>query len=167
HTAAGIVPPFDARKLSSQLMDGVNAFFGGEAGVRSAAAHDQFGFADALARGLQQAARTERRLQNEDRVTAARFGFDELARRFAADFLVRSPHEDDALLGKAMDFMQRAKSKERLDDPGLHVESPGAIGLAARDAEWLVCQGSGRIDRVVMSQHEEGSWGLGILRCAG
>jgi hypothetical protein len=53
--------------------------------------HDQFGFADSLARRLQQAARAEGRLEDEDGIAAARFRFEEFARGFAANLLVRSP----------------------------------------------------------------------------
>ena len=63
-----------------QFVDGVDAFLRREAGVRGAAVNDDFGFADAFARRLQQAARPKRGFQNEDGIAAARFGFDELAR---------------------------------------------------------------------------------------
>ena len=79
-------------------MHGVDALFGGKAGVRSAALNEQFGFANSFTRGLQQPARTEGRLEDKDGIAAARFGLDELARGFAADFFVRGPQEDDLFL---------------------------------------------------------------------
>lgn len=95
--AAQVVPGADARELLGELVDGVDAFLRSEAGVRRAAVHNDFRFADAFARGFEQAFRAERRLEDEHRVTAAGFGFDQLARRGAADFFVGGPEEDEAM----------------------------------------------------------------------
>src|SRR6266849_4903400 len=76
HAAAGIVPLFDARELCSQFIDGVDPFFGRQARVGSAPMDNQFGRTDAFACGLQQAARSEGRFQNENSVAAAGFRFD-------------------------------------------------------------------------------------------
>src|SRR5438093_12655080 len=48
--AAKIVPFLDASELLSQFVNGVDPFFRREAGMRSPAMHNQFRFADALAR---------------------------------------------------------------------------------------------------------------------
>lgn len=95
--AAQVVPGADARELLGELVDGVDAFLRSEAGMRSAAVYDDFRFADAFARGLEQTLRAERRLENENSITAASFGFDQLAGRGAADFFVRGPKEDEAM----------------------------------------------------------------------
>src|SRR5260370_21542275 len=94
--APKIIPSFDARELPRQLVDRVDSFLRCEARVRGAAMHDQFGFANSLARRFQQAARSEGRLKDEDRIAAARFRFKEFARRLAADLLVGRPQEDEA-----------------------------------------------------------------------
>ena len=98
--ALRIIPFCNARNLVSEFVDGVDAFFGGQAGVRGAAVHDNFGFADAFARGFYQAAGAEGGLQDEDGVAAAGFGFDELPGGIAADFFVGDPEEDDSFFWK-------------------------------------------------------------------
>ena len=95
--AAQIVPLLDASELARELVNRVDAFFRREAGVRGAAVDDEFGFADAFAGGLEQAARPERRFEHEDGVAAACFGFDEFPRGFAADLFVGRPKEDDSV----------------------------------------------------------------------
>ena len=50
--ALRIIPFCNARNLMREFVDGVDAFFGGQAGVRGAAMDDDFGFADAFARGF-------------------------------------------------------------------------------------------------------------------
>ena len=47
-----VVPFFDPGDLRSEFVNGVDALFGGEAGVRSAAMNGQLGFADTLAGGF-------------------------------------------------------------------------------------------------------------------
>src|ERR1700694_5800501 len=75
-TAAKIIPSCDARELPRQFVNGVDTFLRCETRVGSAAMHNQFGFADPLAGRLQQAARAEGRLKDEDGITAARFRFE-------------------------------------------------------------------------------------------
>ena len=94
--ALRIIPICNTRNLVREFVDGVDAFFGGEACVRGAAMDDEFGFADAFARGFQQAAGAEGRFEHEDGVAAAGFGFDKFAGGIAADFFVGGPEEDDA-----------------------------------------------------------------------
>src|SRR5256884_9835863 len=89
--AAKIVPFFNARELPCQFVNGVDAFLRCKARMRGAAMYDQFGFADSLARCLQQPAWAEGRFLDKNRVAAARFRFKIFARRFAADLLVGSP----------------------------------------------------------------------------
>src|SRR5260370_492132 len=66
-----------------------------ETRVRGAALNHQFGFANSFARRLQQAARAEGRLKDKNGIAAPRFRFEEFARRFASDLLVRSPDKDE------------------------------------------------------------------------
>src|SRR6266581_595107 len=113
--AAGVVPLFDARELRSQFVDGVDAFFRREASVGSAALHDEFRLTNAFARGLQQAARAEGRLEDEDDIAAARFGFDQFSRRFAANFLVGGPEKDDSFMKADAKLLARMEREKGLD----------------------------------------------------
>ena len=103
--------------------------------MRSAAMHQQFSLTNTFARCFHEAARAERRLKDENRIAAARLGFDQFARRFAADFLVRGPEEDKLLSQTELRILDRLERKKRLNNACLHVEDPGAVGSAAGDAE--------------------------------
>jgi len=123
---AKIIPAFDARELPRQFVDGVDAFLRCETRVRGAAMHDQFGFANSFARRLQQAARAERRLDDENGIAAARLCFEEFARGFAADLLVRSPDKDEAFAKRYFRLPKRLQREKRLNDSGLSCQKfPG------------------------------------------
>ena len=94
--AAHVGPRFDAGDLVGEFVDGVDAVLRGEAGVRGTAVDDEFGFADAFARGLEHALWAEGGFEDEDGVAATGFEFDEFAGGVAADFFVGGPEEDDA-----------------------------------------------------------------------
>src|SRR5277367_1966417 len=64
--AARVVPFFDAGDLRGELVNGVDAFFGGEACVGRAAVDGQLCFTHALARSFEQAARSESGFEDED-----------------------------------------------------------------------------------------------------
>ncbi len=113
--------------------------------------HDQLSFADSLARRFQQASRTEGRLEDEDGIAAARFRFEELARRFAADLFVRSPEEDDAFAKWYFCVLNRLQREKRLNDSGLHVESSRPISFAAFQPERHFGECSCRVDRIVVA----------------
>jgi hypothetical protein len=152
---AEIVPLFDAGDLRGELMNGVDAFFRGEAGMRGAAMNNDFGLADALAGSLDEPARTERWLEDKDGVAAASFRFDEDAGGFAADLLVGSPQENDALGNRGLRLLQGLESKKRLNNAGLHVKGAGAIGFATREAIGHFGDGAGGVDRIVVAEDEE------------
>src|SRR5215472_17501628 len=129
----------------------------------SAALNVQFSRTDTFAGGLHQAAGTEGRLEDEHGITAPRFGFDELAGRFAADFFVGRPKEDDLLLQVKLGLPKSLECKERLDDASLHVEDSGTVSLSPRDAERHFLQGSGGINGIVMAEHEELTLGASLV----
>jgi len=92
--AAKIIPLLDVLNLEREFVDGVDAFLGSESSVGSAAVNDDFGFADAFASCLDEAARAEGRFENKDGITAAGFGFEQLSRGVAADLFVGGPEKD-------------------------------------------------------------------------
>jgi len=153
--AAEIVPFFEARELVRQFVNGVDALLGSEAGVRGAAVNDELGFADCFARRFQQAARAEGGLEDEDRVAAARFGFEEFAGRFAADFFVGGPQENEPLAEGGFCFAKGLQGEKRLNDAGLHVERSWAVGFASGETERHLLKRAGGVDGVVMAQDEE------------
>src|SRR6266851_8416037 len=128
--------------------NGVDAFLWRETGVRGPAMHYQFGLTDPLARRLQQAARTEGRLEDEDGVAAARFGFEEFAGGLAADFLVGSPEENEPFVEWYFGLLKRLQREKRLNDSGLHVKNSRAVGFAGGNVERHLLQRSAGIDRV-------------------
>src|SRR6266481_4835273 len=136
-------------------MNGVDAFLWRETGMGGAAMHDQFGLTDSLARRLQQAAWTEGRLEDEDGIAAARFGFEELAGSLAADFLVGSPKKDEPFAKRYFRLTKRLQGKEGLNDSGLHVKNSRAVGFAGGNAEWHLLQYPAGIDGVVMAEDKE------------
>jgi len=97
-----IVPFQNAGHLETELVYGVDAFFRSQASVRGSAVNDNFRFADSLARGFYQAAGAVRGLQNENRIAAARFGFDEFPGGIAANFFVRGPKKNNAFVGNVV-----------------------------------------------------------------
>lgn len=117
--------------------------------------HNDFGFANALAGSLDQAAWTERWFENEDSVAAAGFRFDEGARGLAADLLVRSPHEYDAFGKSGLCFLQGFKRKKSLDNASLHVKGAGAIHLVTSHTVGHFDDGAGGIDGVIVAQDEK------------
>src|SRR5215510_4360159 len=86
--AARVIPFPGPGNLQRELMNCVNALFGGETGVGGAALDEDLRFPDAFACGLEQTFRPERRIQNENRVAALGLGFDQPARGFTADLFV-------------------------------------------------------------------------------
>lgn len=153
-TAAWIVPFTDARDLLGKLVDGVDAFLRGEAGMRGAAMNDDFGFADAFASSLEQTFWAERRLEDENGVAAASFGFDELAGGVAADFFVGGPEKNEAMTKRRERALDRFESEEGLDEAGFHVEDAWAVGFGAHNAKRHFLKGAGGIDRVVVAEDE-------------
>src|ERR1700694_3840659 len=153
--AAKIIPPFDPCELPRQFVDGVDTFLRCETRVRGAAMHDQFGFADSLAGRFQQAARAEGRLDDENGITAARFRFEEFARGFAADLLVRSPDKDEAFAKRYFRLLKRLQREKCLNDSGLHVKSPWAVSFSAFQTERHLGDRSGGVDRIVVAQDQE------------
>ncbi len=153
--ATKIVPFFDASKLLSQLVNSVSPFFRREAGMRSAAVHNQFRFADALARSFQQAARAEGRLKNKDRIAAPRFCFEEFAGRLAADLFIGGPQKDDTLAPASFVLLKRLQCEKRLNDAGLHVKGARSVSSSRGDAEGHLPQRPGGIDGVVMAENHE------------
>ena len=108
-----------------------------------AAIDNQLSLADTFASRLRQAARAERRFEDEHRITAPRFRLDKLARGFAANLLVGGPKEDDLLFRTKSRSLKRLESIEGLDDPSLHIEDSWAVRFAAGDAERHFLQSSG------------------------
>jgi len=123
----------------------------GLARVRGAAMHDQLGFADALRavfsrpRGPKEGSRTK--TASLRRASASR----SLPRSLAADFLVRSPEEDEAFAKRRFRLLKRVQREKRLNDSGLHVESARAVSCAAFYAKRHFGERSGRVDRIVVA----------------
>src|SRR5258708_10275673 len=122
---------------------------------RRAPLHGQFGFANSFARRLQQAARAEGRLKDKNGIAAPRFRFEEVARRFASDLLVGRPKEDDTFAKGYFRLQKRLQREKRLNDSGLHVKDSRAVSFAAFQPERHPGECSGRVDRIVVAQHEE------------
>ena len=153
--AAEVVPLFQAGDLRGEFVDSVDAFFGREAGVGSAAMDDKLRFADTFAGSFQQAAGAKRRLQNEHSVAAPGFFFNYFAGRFAADFLVGSPQKNQAFLHRGLQFANGFEREERLDDTRLHIKRAGAVGFVPGNAKRHFGESAGGIDRVVVTKDEE------------
>ena len=117
--------------------------------------HDQFGFTDSFARRLQPATWAEGGLKDEDGIAAACFRFEEFARGFAADFLVRSPEEDEAFVKRCFCLLKRLQREKRLYDAGLHVKGSRAVSFATLQPERHLGEGSGRVNRIVVAQDQE------------
>ena len=130
---------------------------------------DDFGFADAFALGFERAAGAVGRLEHEDGVAAAGFGFDQFAGGFAADFFVGGPEEDDAFarLFAGGQFLQGLRGEEGLDDAGFHVEGAGAVGFAGGDAEGHFSQRAGDVDGVVVAEDQKLAGGAVFRRGPG
>src|SRR5579859_875888 len=155
YAAANVVPRKYFCQLQSQFVNGVDAFFRREAGVRSFAAHDELRFADSFARRLEQARWSERRLRHEDGVAATRFRFEQLARSAGANFFVGGPKKNDLLFYARVRGEQRVQREERLNDSGFHVEDAGAVYFAAGGAKGHFGERSGGVDGVVMTENEK------------
>jgi len=158
-----IVPFFDASNLSSEFVNSVDAPFRVETGVGGTAVNHDFGFTDALAGGLDQSARTEGRLEDEDSIAAAGIFLNELAGGFAANLFVGGPEKDETLGDGSVQLLQSLQSKERLDNAGFHVEGAGAVGFSADDAEGHLGKSAGRVDRVVVAEDKDlRAWRSGV-----
>ena len=117
--------------------------------------HDQFGFSDSLARRLEQSAWAEGRLKDEDGIAAACFRFEEFARGFAANLLVRSPEEDEAFAKMYFRVLKGLQREKCLNDAGLHVKGSRAVSFATFQPERHPGQCSGRVNRIVVAQDQE------------
>jgi len=153
--APEVVPLLDTGDLRGEFVNSVDALFRGKPSVRRATVNNDLGLADALAGSFDETTRSKGRFENKDGVTAAGFRFDQNAGGFAADFLVGSPEEDEALGNLGLSFLQDFESKKRLDDSGLHVESAGAISFVAHEAVRHFGDSASRIDGIVMAEDEE------------
>ena len=162
YASAKIVPLFDAGDLGGEFMDRIDAFFGSETRVGSAAVDDEFGLAHTFAGGFQQAAGAERRLQDEDRVAALRLCLNNFPGRLAANFLVGGPQKDQALADFRARFAKRFEGEEGLHDAGLHIEGARAKGFAARDAEGHRGERAAGVDGVVMAEDEKLRFGARV-----
>src|SRR5580693_4300692 len=129
--------------------------------------HNKFGLADAFASSLDQAFWPERWLQHEDRFAAPGFRFDELARDIAADLFVGSPEKNQTMCERSFGLLQSFESEERLRDAGLHIEDAGAVSLSTGNTKRHFGKRAGRVDRVVMAEHQELSRGPRFLRPPG
>jgi len=158
--AAGIVPGTQAGDLQGEFVDSIDAFFGSQPRVRSAAANDHFDFADAFAGGFQQAVGTESGLEDKDGIAAPGVGLNQLARGIAADLLVGGPQEDDSLARQKAGALESFQSEESLDDSGFHVEDAGAESFAACDAERHGAESAGRVNGIVVAEDQELAGGM-------
>ena len=95
-----IVPFFDPGDLRGEFMNSVNAPVRIQASVSGAAMDDEFDFTNALAGSFDHATSAERGFQNKNSIAALGFRFQNLARRFAADFFIGSPQENKALANR-------------------------------------------------------------------
>ena len=102
---------------------------------------------------------TERGFEDKDGIATAGFGFDEFTRGFAADFFIRSPEKNDAFGKRNSGFRQSVEGKESLHNAALHVEDAGAVSLACFYVKRHFGQGAGRIDSVVMAEHQKLGFG--------
>jgi len=155
YAAAQVVPFFNARELPRKFVDGVDTFLRSKTGMRGAAMHDQFCFADSLAGRLQEPARAKGRLQDKNSVAAARFRFKILARRLTADLLIGSPKEDQAFVKLHSQVLKGLQREEGLHNSGFHVEGSRAVSFTASHAKRHFGECSGRVDRVVVAQDQE------------
>ncbi len=112
-------------------------------------------FAHAFARSFNQTARTQSGFKYKYGITSACFPLDESARRFAADFFVRGPEEDDAFAEGNPGFANGVQSEEGLHDARFHVECTGAVGFAGFQTERHFGERAGGINGVVVTKNEE------------
>jgi len=126
--------------------------------------NDKFSFAYAFAGGLEEALWAERGFEDEDSIAAASFGFDEFSRGIAADLLIGSPEEEQAMAKRRFCALKCFESEEGLDDAGFHIKDAGAIGFSGGDAEGHFAECAGGIDRVVVAENEILSSGPRFLR---
>ena len=91
---------------------------------------DHLELADALAAGLQRSAR-KRRLEHQDRLATRGFGFDQRARRLAADLFIGRPqhHCPAGLERAALEHGPRGQRREA--DARFHVEHAGTMQPSA------------------------------------
>src|ERR1700693_95341 len=130
-----IIPFQNARHLEAELVYGVYAFFRSQTCVRGSAMNSNFCFAYTFACGFYQAAWPVRGLKDENRIAAARFGFDEFPGRIAADFFVGGPKKNDAFVRGEVELLKRVVGEEGLHDSGLHIEGARSVGFAGGEPE--------------------------------
>src|SRR5712692_10625826 len=153
--AAEIVEAGDPRDLQRQFVHGVYALLRLETRVGGAAGDFDFHLAHAFARGFQRAAQAKGRLENKDRVAAQGFALDDFARSAASDLFVGSPQAHHALAERRPGALQSLRSKQRLNDAGLHVECARPPGAAFGDAERHAPKGAQVIDRVEVPENQQ------------
>ena len=102
-------------------------------------------------------------LKNEHGVAAQGFVLDELARRFAADFLVGGPEKNNAFLERNCRSLEGLKRKESLDDACFHVERARAEEFTRTlvDRHFRECPDG--INRIVVAENEK--LGFAASRC--
>ena len=122
----GIVEADHPHDLLRQLVDGVDALFGCDAGVRFLAAHLDADFADALAARFHHAA-GQRRFGHDDGGCIGGLAFDRLAAGAAADLLVGRGQHDHASVELDMELGERLEREKRQAQPGFHVEHTGSV----------------------------------------
>jgi hypothetical protein len=157
--AARMIEAHQALDLQGELVDGVDAFLGIDAGVSRAAGNEQLGVADTFALRFHAAFGTERGLEDQDGIAAERLALDDAAGRATADFFVRGPKEDEALARDNSRATKGVGGEESDDQAALHIESAGAPGTAAQDAERHAREGTAVVHRVEMAENEELSIG--------
>src|SRR5262249_39019711 len=125
-SARRIVEREQLKSLPRELVNGARALLGFDAGVRRNSGGFDPEICNALAGGLNSAA-GQGRLEHEDGPTSTRLRLENLARRVAADFLVRRPDHYDAMRRQPARLDQDARGEERHRDAGLHVVGAGAV----------------------------------------
>src|SRR5580658_10101055 len=68
---------------------------------------------------------------------------------------------------RSFGLLQSFESEERLRDAGLHIEDAGAVSLSTGNTKRHFGKRAGRVDRVVMAEHQELSRGPRFLRPPG
>src|SRR5262249_23059742 len=123
--------------------------------------------ADSFARSLEQTVRAEGGFQHEHRVAAPGFGLQKLTRRFAPDFFVGGPQEDDSLGQRRGEVLQRIQSKQRLDNARFHIERSRTEDSSTRAAKRHLLQCAAGVDRVVVAEQKDLAAGVASFRYMG
>ncbi len=127
--------------------------------------HGELSFANAFAGCFDESSRTESRFEDENGVAAAGFGFDQLARGFAANFFVRGPEKNNLFLELDAGFLKSFEREKGLGNASFHIESAGAIGFTILDVKRHFGELAAGIDGVVVAEDKE--LRLRARRCSG